>query len=59
MVELTNKIDFADKMIQKGLDKINPELLDTLLRTTGRVTGAKQGVEAAQQYESPLLPRSK
>jgi len=59
LVELTNKIDFTDKMIQKGLDKINPELLDTLLRTTGRVTGAKQGVEAAQQYESPLLPRSK
>ena len=52
--KMIGTINFSDRMVRKSLEKINPELLDHLLRTTGRVSGVEQGISAAQK--PPLLP---
>jgi len=53
--KLSGAINFTDETIQKGLDKIDPELLNAAFREVGRVSGVRTGISASRT-PSPLLP---
>ena len=56
--KITPAIEKSDEALRELLEGVDPERLAKILGTIGRQRGVEFGAEA-QQYESPLLPRSK